>query len=27
VISARREPLVDADKWNGVTDKFDQLKR
>jgi len=27
VISARREPLADADKWNGVADKFDQLER
>ena len=27
VISARREPLADADNWNGVADKFDQLER
>ena len=27
VPASRREPLADADKWNGVADKFDQLER
>lgn len=27
VISERREPLDDADTWNGVADKLDKLKR
>ena len=27
VIAARREPLADADKWNGAPDKLDLLER
>lgn len=27
VISVRREPLANADEWNGTPDKLNQLKR
>ena len=27
VIAERREPLADADEWNGVADKLDKLER
>ena len=27
VITERREPLADADEWNGVADKLDKLER
>ena len=27
VIAVRREPLADADKWNGMPDKLNQLER